>query len=157
MNVVHEHLDILQNIEFAIVQTRFPMKKTLILSLSLLTAAAFGGLYLATAAQQYLLSWVGQRVLANLRSELFDHLQRLSLGYHDTHIVGVTVSRVMNDVATINELLSQGVITLVGDFLVLSGIITIMKRSISQVKRVTPWSKLVCTSWPTMALAMLPR
>jgi ATP-binding cassette subfamily B multidrug efflux pump len=94
--------------------------------IALLTGASFIGLYLATAGQQYLLSWVGQRVLANLRSELFDHLQRLSLGYHDTHIVGVTVSRVMNDVATINELLSQGLISLVGDVLVLVGIILIM-------------------------------
>lgn len=81
-----------------------------------ITAAAFIALYVFTALQQYMLSWVGQRVLANLRSQLFDHLQRLSLGYHDTHIVGVTVSRVMNDVATINELLSQGIITLTGDF-----------------------------------------
>jgi ABC-type multidrug transport system fused ATPase/permease subunit len=89
-------------------------------------AAAYVCLYLATAVQQYWLSWVGQRVLANLRSDLFHHLQRLSLGYHDTHIVGVTVSRVMNDVATINELLSQGLITLVGDVLVLIGIVVIM-------------------------------
>lgn len=94
--------------------------------ISLITAAAFAGLYIATAVQQYTLSWVGQRVLANLRSELFRHLQRLSLSYHDTHIVGVTVSRVMNDVATINELLSQGIITLVGDTLVLVGIVVIM-------------------------------
>jgi ABC-type multidrug transport system fused ATPase/permease subunit len=94
--------------------------------ISLLTAATFAGLYLSTAGQQYMLSWVGQRVLANLRSALFRHLQQLSLGYHDTHIVGVTVSRVMNDVATINELLSQGVITLVGDTLVLVGIVVIM-------------------------------
>ena len=95
-------------------------------TICLLTGAAFVGLYGATATQQYYLSWVGQRVLANLRSELFNHLQRLSLSYHDTHIVGVTVSRVMNDVATINELLSQGLITLTGDILVLVGIIVIM-------------------------------
>jgi ABC-type multidrug transport system fused ATPase/permease subunit len=94
--------------------------------ISLYTAGAFIGLYVATAAQQYMLSWVSQRVLANLRSALFHHLQRLSLGYHDTHIVGVTVSRVMNDVAVINELLSQGVVTLIGDALVLVGIIIIM-------------------------------
>ena len=93
---------------------------------SVYTALAYTALYGATAAQQYLLSWVGQRVLANLRSELFAHLQKLSLGYHDTHIVGVTVSRVMNDVAAINELLSQGVITLIGDVLVLAGIVAIM-------------------------------
>jgi ABC-type multidrug transport system fused ATPase/permease subunit len=97
-----------------------------LLRIAIYTAAAFIGLYISTAIQQYYLSWVGQRVLANLRSDLFHHLQRLSLGYHDTHIVGVTVSRVMNDVATINELLSQGIITLFGDALVLGGIILIM-------------------------------
>jgi len=97
-----------------------------LIRLSIYTALAFSGLYASTAAQQYQLSWVGQRVLANLRGELFAHLQKLSLGYHDTHIVGVTVSRVMNDVAAINELLSQGVITLIGDVLVLVGIMAIM-------------------------------
>ncbi len=97
-----------------------------LVQISLLTLAAFAGLYIATSAQQYMLSWVGQRVLANMRSDLFKHLQRLSLSYHDTHIVGVTVSRVMNDVATINELLSQGIITLLGDTLILVGIIVIM-------------------------------
>jgi ABC-type multidrug transport system fused ATPase/permease subunit len=48
------------------------------------------------------------------------------LGYHTTHIVGVTISRVINDVAVINELLSQGLVTLVGDTLVLTGIIGVM-------------------------------
>jgi len=82
--------------------------------------------FIVSAGQRYLLSWVGQRVLQNLRNELFRHLQRLELGYHDTHIVGVTVSRLINDVAEINELLSQGVITLIGDLIVLVGIIIVM-------------------------------
>ena len=94
--------------------------------IALLTAGAFIGLYGATAGQRYILSWVGQRVLANLRHQLFNHLQVLSLGYHDRHIIGVTVSRVINDVAVINELLSQGLITLLGDILILIGIIIIM-------------------------------
>ena len=94
--------------------------------ISLYTAAAFVGLYVFSAAQQFLLSRVGQRVLANMRSDLFRHLQMLSIGYHDTHIVGVTVSRVMNDVATINELISQGLITLLGDVFILVGIIVAM-------------------------------
>lgn len=89
-------------------------------------AASFFGLFLATMGQRYLLSWVGQRVLSEIRDALFRHLQRLSLGYHDTHIIGVTVSRVINDVATINELLSQGLITLIGDLLVLVGVIVVM-------------------------------
>jgi ABC-type multidrug transport system fused ATPase/permease subunit len=92
----------------------------------LLIAASYLGLYLANAGQRYLLSWVGQRVLANLRQALFRHIQELSLVYHDTHIAGVTVSRVINDVAEINELLSQGLITLLGDLLVLGGTVVVM-------------------------------
>ncbi len=93
---------------------------------SLLTGVAFIGIYFTSWGQNYHLSWVGQRVLATLRSQLFHHLQRLPLGYHDTHIIGVTISRVINDVAVINELLSQGLVTLVGDLLVLVGIVVVM-------------------------------
>lgn len=95
-------------------------------NISLWIAGAFILQFFASSGQQYLLSWVGLHVLANLRSELFHHLQQLQLGYHDRNIVGVTVSRVINDVAEINELLSQGVITLFGDLIVLIGIIVIM-------------------------------
>ena len=95
-------------------------------SIALLITASFIALFFVSSGQRYLLSWVGQRVLATLRKDLFSHLQRLPLGYHDRHIVGVTVSRVINDVAEINELLSQGVITLLGDVIVLIGIIVIM-------------------------------
>ena len=94
--------------------------------IALWTSVVFLGLYAVTAGQQYLLSWVGQRVLATLRAGLFRHLQELPLGYHDTHIVGVTLSRVINDVAVINQLLSEGLITLVGDVLVLGGIVAVM-------------------------------
>ncbi len=91
-----------------------------------LTAAVYLILYGATAGQQYILSWVAQRVLADLRQALFKHLQALSLSYHDTHIIGVTVSRLINDVAVINDLLTQGLISLIGDVLVLGGIIIVM-------------------------------
>ena len=93
---------------------------------SLLIAGLFIILFFSSTGQRYLLSWVGQKMLANLRSRLFNHLQVLPIGYHDTHIVGVTVSRVINDVAEINELFTQGLITLIGDILVLVGIIIVM-------------------------------
>ena len=111
--------------------------------------AAFAGIYLTAAGQQYLLGWVGQQVLATLRAQLFEHLQRLSLGYHDTHIVGVTISRVINDVAVINELLSQGVMQLVGDSLVLMGIVGIM---LSMSPRL---ALLTFITLPLMALATI--
>ena len=93
---------------------------------SIIMAVMFLALFGAASGQSYLLSWVGQRVLATLRGELMRHLQALSLGYHNQHIVGVTISRVISDVAVINELLSQGLITLIGDLLILIGIIVVM-------------------------------
>jgi ABC-type multidrug transport system fused ATPase/permease subunit len=115
--------------------------------IALITAGAFVGLYVATATQQYLLAWVGQRALANLRAELFRYLQALPLGYHETHIVGVTVSRVINDVAVINDLLSQGLITFAGDALVLGGIMVVMLSMSVRLALVT------FTVLPLMALA----
>jgi ABC-type multidrug transport system fused ATPase/permease subunit len=94
--------------------------------IALAMLGAYLGLYAASAGQSYLLSWIGQRVLATMRSQLFHHLQQLPIGYHDKHIIGVTVSRVINDVGVINELLSQGVVTLLGDTLLLVGIIVVM-------------------------------
>jgi ABC-type multidrug transport system fused ATPase/permease subunit len=94
--------------------------------ISLATITSYAGIYGSTAGQSYLLSWVGQKVLATLRSQLFHHLQRLPISYHDTHIIGVTVSRVINDVGVINDLLSQGMVTLVGDTLLLVGIVGVM-------------------------------
>lgn len=103
----------------------------------LLLLLAFLGLYLASMAQRYLLSWVGQRVLADLRSALFRHLQELPLSYHDNHIVGVTISRVISDVGVINQLLSQGLITLTGDSLLLAGIVIVMLTLNAQLALVT--------------------
>jgi ABC-type multidrug transport system fused ATPase/permease subunit len=94
--------------------------------IALLMLGALSALYITSSVQRYLLSWVGQRVLADLREELFRHLQSLSLSYHDTHIVGVTISRVISDVAVINQLLSQGLIMLLGDMLLLIGIVVVM-------------------------------
>ncbi|MCI0397060.1 MAG: ABC transporter ATP-binding protein/permease [Chloroflexi bacterium] len=94
--------------------------------LALLIALCYLGLYLATAGQEYLLGWTSERVLADVREKLFRHLQALSLSYHDRTIVGVTVSHVINDVAVINTLLTQGFISLLGDLLVLVGIVAIM-------------------------------
>ena len=94
--------------------------------IALLTAGAFVGLYLASAAQQYLLSRTGQDVLADMRSALVHHLQDIHLGYHDTHIIGVTLSRVFSDVGVINDLLSQGLINIASDILTLIGIVVVM-------------------------------
>ena len=91
-----------------------------------LLALTYGLAYFTTAGMRFLLGWVGQNILATLRSRLFQHLQRLHLGYHDQTITGVTVSRVINDVGVINELLTQGLVTIIGDILLLCGTIAVM-------------------------------
>ena len=97
-----------------------------LMAITVALGAAFAGIYGLSALQRYLLSWVGQRVLGTLRAELFRHLQRLSVSYHDRHIVGVTISHVIGDVAVINEALSQGLVAIAGDTLLLAGIVVAM-------------------------------
>ena len=65
-------------------------------------------------------------MLFTLRNRLFEHLQKLSVAYHDSHIVGVTVSRVINDVSVINMLLSEGLVAMIGDTLLIVGTIVVM-------------------------------
>jgi ATP-binding cassette, subfamily B, multidrug efflux pump len=108
-----------------------------LIQLSVFLAGTYIGLYAATAGERYLLGWVAQRALTDVRADLFRHLQLLSMNYHETHIVGVTVSRVINDVATISDLLSQGLVTILGDVLVLGGIVVVMLSLDAQLALLT--------------------
>src|SRR5438477_3087482 len=72
-------------------------------------------------AQTYLTGWVGERILADLRIRLFGHLQRLSLGFFERNRAGVIISRLTNDVEAIDQLVTDGVTTLVQTTLTLVG------------------------------------
>lgn len=113
-------------IKVAIDQYITPGNRNGLFQITLVLGMSFVMLFAVSSIQRYLLSWVGLKVLVSVRADLFKHLQRIHLGFHDRHITGVTVSRVINDVAEINELLSQGIITLMGDVVVLVGIIVVM-------------------------------
>jgi ABC-type multidrug transport system fused ATPase/permease subunit len=71
--------------------------------------------------QTYLTGWVGERILADLRNKLFGHLQRLSLGYFERNRAGVIISRLTNDVEALDQLVTDGVTTLVQSTLTLVG------------------------------------
>jgi len=86
--------------------------------LAILTAALLGSILLAFAfeyAQTVLTAWIGQRVMYDLRREIFAHLQRLSLSFFDRNPVGRLMTRVTSDVEVLNELFSTGVVTVFGD------------------------------------------
>jgi ATP-binding cassette, subfamily B, multidrug efflux pump len=94
------------------------------------TMALLFGVYvagtLATRGQIRQVGFVGQRVLASMRERIFERLQSLPLRYFDRHPVGDLMSRVTNDVDTLNQLLSQGITQLLGSLFSLIGIVVAM-------------------------------
>ena len=75
----------------------------------------------ASYAQTYLVGWVGQRALQDLRIRLFAHLQTLSVGFYSRRSAGAIISRLTNDVQALDQLVSDGVVTLFGSTLTLIG------------------------------------
>src|SRR5215469_12950914 len=73
-----------------------------------------------------LMQYTGQLVMFDLRRQLMEHLQRLDLAFFDTNPVGRLVTRVTSDVDVLNELFSSGLVTILGDVLVLSFIVAVM-------------------------------
>lgn len=76
--------------------------------------------------QTFLMTWVGQRAIFQIRQELFSHLQRLSFRFFDSRPAGVVMSRVTNDVNAMEELISEGFIHVVNDLITLAGIVGVM-------------------------------
>ena len=79
-----------------------------------------------TFAEVYLLQYVGQKVMFDIRVQLFSHIQRLSARFFDQTPVGSLVSRLTSDVEVLGEMFAAGLVTVVGDILVLAGIVGIM-------------------------------
>ena len=76
--------------------------------------------------QVYILQMTGQRVMMDLRREIYAHLQRLHVGYFDQNPVGRLMTRVTTDVDAVNELFTSGVVTVFGDLFTLFGIMGVM-------------------------------
>lgn len=76
--------------------------------------------------QTYLTNWTGQKIMYDLRTEIFSHIQKLHIGYFDRHPVGRLITRVTTDVDVLNELFTAGVVSIFGDIFTLLGIVIIM-------------------------------
>ncbi len=95
-----------------------------------------GGLYLALLGvsffldflQTYFMQWTGQKVMFDLRKQIFRHLQRMHVGFFDRNPVGRLVTRVTTDVDALNEMFTSGVVSIFEDVFVLGGIIVIMLK-----------------------------
>jgi ATP-binding cassette subfamily B protein len=80
----------------------------------------------ATYAQTYLVNWVGERALQDLRVKLFRHMQRLSVGFYSRNKAGVLISRMTNDVEALDQLVTDSVVTLFQSTLTLLGTAAIL-------------------------------
>jgi ATP-binding cassette subfamily B protein len=79
-----------------------------------------------TYLQTYLVGWVGQRVLADLRIRIFTHLQTLPIGFYESRSAGVLISRITNDVEALDSLVTDSVVTLFQSGLTLLGTVGIL-------------------------------
>ena len=95
----------------------------LIVALFLVSAIVYA---VASYAQTYLVGWVGQRALQDLRIRLFIHLQRLSIGFYSRNRTGVIISRMTNDVEALDQLVEDGMATLIQSGLTLIGVVVIL-------------------------------
>ena len=93
-------------------------------ALLMLSAYLVGGA--ASIIHEVLMVGVGQRLMADMRAELFAHIQTLSMAYHDQHKAGDTMSRVTNDTEAINRVLSNGLVQFTTNILSLGGIMVAM-------------------------------
>jgi ATP-binding cassette, subfamily B, multidrug efflux pump len=88
-----------------------------------------GALLLAYAfefTQTYLMQWTGQKVMFDLRREIFSHMQRMHIGFFDNHAVGRLVTRLTSDVDAINEMFTAGVLSMIDDVFALTVMVVVM-------------------------------
>jgi ATP-binding cassette, subfamily B, multidrug efflux pump len=77
-------------------------------------------------ANAYLTQWIGQRTIFDLRMEVFQHLQRLSLKFYDRNPIGRLITRLTNDVEVLNEMFSSGIVMVFSDIFTIAGIFYFM-------------------------------
>jgi ATP-binding cassette subfamily B protein len=81
--------------------------------------------------------WIGHRILFTLRTQMFNHLQKLSLRFYDKNEVGRVMSRITSDVTTLQELLTSGMITILADFVGLFVVVGIMMYKDAELAVIT--------------------
>jgi ATP-binding cassette, subfamily B, multidrug efflux pump len=82
--------------------------------------------FLLDFLQTYYMQWTGQKVMFDLRSQIFRHLQRMHVAFYDKNPVGRLVTRVTTDVDALNEMFTSGVVSIFEDVFVLAGIVAVM-------------------------------
>ena len=104
---------------------------------------------LASYAQTYLVGWVGQRALQDLRERIYSHLQAMSIGFFTRNKPGVLISRLTNDVQALDSLVTDGIVTLFSSTLTLVGVVVIL------LALDVPLALVTFLTFPLLAVASL--
>ncbi|MCY4574184.1 MAG: ABC transporter ATP-binding protein [Gemmatimonadetes bacterium] len=105
--------------------------------LAILFLGASALVFVFQYAQAIVTTWLGQRVMYDLRTQIFRKLQQLDLPFYDRNPVGRLMTRVTSDVETLNELFSSGLVTVFGDLFILFFIVAAMLQMDAQLALVT--------------------
>src|ERR1700683_1330604 len=92
--------------------------------------------YLFEFIQIYLMQWTGQKIMFDLRRDIFRHMQRMHIGFFDTHAVGRLVTRITSDVDAVNEMFTDGVLAIVDDFFnltIMAGVMLAIKWKLALI------------------------
>ncbi|GJL77937.1 MAG: lipid A ABC transporter permease/ATP-binding protein [Nitrospinaceae bacterium] len=95
-------------------------------SVALLFLGVLATAFVCQFFQTYLMQYIGQKVMYDMRSQVFAHLHKMSFNFFDKNPIGKMVTRVVNDVEVLNEMLTSGLILVFSDLFTLAGIFCVM-------------------------------
>jgi len=84
--------------------------------------------YVFEFIQTYLMQWIGQKIMFDLRRDIFRHMQRMHVGFFDTHALGRLVTRLTSDVDAVNDMFTDGILAIVNDFFTLTFMAIVMLK-----------------------------
>ena len=96
--------------------------------IGVLYLASLGLIFGLEFVQTYMMQWTGQKIMFDLRSQIFRHIQQMHVGFFDRNPVGRLVTRLTSDVDALNDMFTSGVLAIFEDVFVLSFIVAIMVK-----------------------------
>jgi ATP-binding cassette subfamily B protein len=99
--------------------------------------------------QQYMTEYIGEKIMSDLRLEIFTHIHKMEMAFFDKNKVGRLMTRVTTDVQTLNEMLSSGVVALFGDIFMIMAIVAVM-LNLNPVLSLVTFSVLILLAAATM-------
>ena len=113
-------------IKIAIDRHLTPQKLHGFIYLILLFGAVLVGEFFFRYIQQYLTEYLGQKIMYDMRMDIFSHIQKIEMSFFDKNPVGRILTRVTTDVQALNEMLSSGIVTFFGDIFMIVGVMVVM-------------------------------